>query len=341
MKTVKKAISVAMLIFIHSTIGSAQSLVYYNQSGRHYLGQANSSSIHEIKFMGTTMLVDGEFDKEIIPSATDKVVFEDANFLAGKFAVGSNKFVRFTRGNLQYDITAQKYQLAREQYESCTSKYTVSDNYIVNTEEKDANNHSIIDYYGWGTGKWPTYSGAYDYKTYYKDAKDPDWESKAQWDQDNLQENGWGACAEEDLEFKGRVLTEVETLYFLRHHICSLADVLYNGGTARGLIVFPYDCDVITANSFLMSGMAGNLFADNDYEEKYDEALSACYESVIDYENLCNSGALFLPNGYYWTATSANSAEAFYLYMEGNRICYGYRFTDREKKYKVRLVKDW
>ncbi len=75
-------------------------------------------------------------------SKTSVTFLPTEGVLNGEFSVSATKKVRFSKGNLQYNVTNQTWQFAANQYD-----YLGSSN---------NSNNGVMDLFGWGTGNAPT-----------------------------------------------------------------------------------------------------------------------------------------------------------------------------------------
>lgn len=213
---------------------------------------------------------------------------------AGIFSVGSNKYINFSPGNLQYCAYRGSWRFAPEQY-----------NYIGDANGNIGSKYynGWIDLFGWGTGNNPAKytTNESEYKTFI------DWGG-------NIIENDGSY----DEAGTWRTLTSDEWAYLLskRSNASSLIGVAQVAGT-NGLILLPddWECpDGITFNS----GFGSSYSSVNTY--------NASKWAILE-----SAGAIFLPaGGYrskytlynvqqygnYWTATYEGFSKdgAYYNY---------------------------
>ena len=236
----------------------------------------------------------------------------------GLFSIGENKYVTFSKGNLQYHPKKAEWRFAFNQYD-CIG---------------DANKNISIDYdgwidlFGWGTGDEPiNYSVEYSDYPFFVD---------------------WGTnVIGTDAAYTWRTLSNSEWIYLFnsRPNARSLYGIAQVAGV-NGMIILPDNwSDSIGIN--FKSGLNNNG-SGSGYYAVY-QSFTAEQWSIME-----DAGAVFLPAsgfrygteiydftlfGYYWHKTEYVSESAFYMYFDS-----GYFGTDlpilRYYGYSVRLAKD-
>lgn len=284
---------------------------------------------------------------------------EDSPFLSGKFKVGDDTYVTFATGNLQYNLGTKKYQLAANQWEYlCSNGYSCwlssDDNYVAGTDYTDANGNYVLDLFGWGTGRNPTYASTTD--TDYLG-------STCSWSDNTVtttttsanfnSDDDWGTVAAANVN----ALMGLRTLKYtewrgLFQNQCWAYVKLSGDGISTsvlGLVVFPYGVtsDDITSNGYCTGTIFTNKY--NDYSNNTSTV------GTMTVENLNKSGALFLPaggyrngregyavnqHGYYWSSSVGSSvSRSQNLYFRMGYMAYGNNFL-RHNGSSVRLAKD-
>lgn len=293
---------------------------------------------------------------------------QNSKFPAGPFKVAfypEEKYVTFANGNLLYDIQNKKYKLATTQWEYYNTSYLTPgpqedryDDYytIVNdhiTKTLNEEHPYIIEFYGWGTAKDPTYAP----QDYTSSTNNKYLGSTCTWSDYKVSDSGnfdasddWGTVAARDVpELNGsRTLTYNEWYILVYNHLGTRVtlDVDANNSYA-GIVIFPWGTTSTEALTYLTG--------DNiqiDYAYYYKNNTQGIHMSI---EQLKLSGALFLPfSGYrfwtdkaydakyigmYWSATAEDSDKACYLQIEGSE---GRAYKDgyRSSGKSVRLAKD-
>lgn len=226
----------------------------------------------------------------------------------GVFTVGTNRSVKFSRGNLQYS-TVTGWHFADHQYDAM----------VQYNSNISATNADYIDLFGWGTSgydnKYP-YMSSGDDDDYYSGSiasTNYDWGVYASIDNGQ----GYGVVT-------WRTLTASEWNYLINSRQnasskCALATV--NG--FKGMILLP---DIFTdpyagTNKEFTSG-TGNGYTTNNY-------------SAIEWDNMELEGAVFLPitgyrwetdvydyttAGYYWSATREANGDVQWINFNSSSI---------------------
>ena len=243
--------------------------------------------------------------------------FAKEGALTGAFTINaSGDQIVFSKGNLQYQASTQTWRFAENQYDTIGGE----------NSNISASYSGWIDLFGWGTGNNPinTSQNEEDYATFV------DW--------GNNIEGGW------------RTLTKDEWLYLF----CGRTDAahLFGMGSVNG----------VNGTILLPDNWEGAKFTDtdngldyNEYGYYYNQAgtsYSFHTYTAEQWQTMEKAGAVFLPaagnrngtnvggvgsGGYYWSATSFDESNAYYMYF----ISYGLHsqyFNGRHNAISVRLV---
>ncbi len=213
--------------------------------------------------------------------------------LNGEFSVSGTKKVRFSKGNLQYNVTNQTWQFAANQYD-----YLGSSNSI----------NGVMDLFGWGTGNEPTRTSTNwrDYTTF------SDWAA-------HVVSNGGGNA---DI---WSTLSKEEWAYVLNGRTGASgkrATATVNG--VHGVVLLP-DVWTLPSGCDFTSGIANgwnqNYYDDTEWGKM--EASGAVFFPAAGCRvgtGVSNCGS----NGYYWSASTVynNSYEYAYCFKFGNNYVY-------------------
>ena len=268
----------------------------------------------------------------------------------GEFSVAVGVKVYFSKGNLQYNASTDKWQFAENQYdyiggESSPNSETAYGNNLV-SEDYDG----WIDLFGWGTSgydeKYPymTINDSYSYGNDYDDIIKTNYD----WGKYNAIENGGKQIG------LWRTLSNNQWEYLLDREdgdLCGLAQV----EDINGLVLLPDEWENPDGIDDFVSGN-GDDFETNIY-------------SAEEWEQMESAGAVFLPAagyrdnvsinnadtyGYYWSASANWSSYANYLkfysggfYTSDDSRYYGYSVrlvTNKDrgigKKPKIEMLQD-
>ena len=256
-----------------------------------------------------------EFDSFNADGVRFKVETYGAEYI-GVFSVSSSKKVIFSKGNLQYHPTNNKWRFAEKQWD-----------YIGDANRNISSTYNgWLDLFGWGTGSSPTNSSmsAFYYQNFV------DWVT-----------NQIG----NDIPNTWRTLTNNEWDYLLdtRNNASSLKGVAQVNGV-NGLILLPDDW-TCPSNVPFKSGFH------NSYAGEYFAAYQTF--TADQWSELEAAGAVFLPasgnrngttvsnvqeSGYYWSTTESSNNYAYCLYFLSDEAHIGSYFCGRGQS--VRLVKE-
>jgi len=299
-------------------------------------------------FMGSGVI--NEFRKNGIPiravksgSAVTAQAF-DANGASTKtFTVAEGRTVRFSKGNLQYNVAQNTWRFAENQYD-----YVGNDNSNISSSY-----NGWIDIFGWGTSGWN--SGANAYQPWATSSTNSDYYpggsatnsltgdyANADWGVYNAISNGGNAAG------MWRTMTKDEWNYLLNTRTASTVGGIENARYAKatvggfsGVIILPDDFSLPEGVSdFVNVNTMAADYSDNTY-------------STEDWAKLEAAGTIFLPaagdrngtevgsvgtDGGCWSGTCDNEGGAWYLAFNDDYlyVTSSYRFLGRS----VRLVKD-
>ena len=280
----------------------------------------------------------------------------ESPFINGLVTVNSsNKKVRFSKGNLQYQASTNTWRFAANQYSYVGDGGKTCGNVSGSNNESASSSYSgWIDLFGWGTSgynhgatcyqPWSTSTTNSYYRAYGNASYDLSSSTgQADWGYNTISNGGTG----------WRTLTKDEWMYILKDRegptingqsksLCMKTKV----GDVYGLIIFPdnythptdVSIDKYDINYFIVNW--GSI------RNKY---------SLADWAKMEAAGAIFLPisnvrrgktlvdggdrTGCYWSATHVGDDQANGLYFSTSKVEYQGVY-DRSEGYAVRLVKN-
>ena len=156
------------------------------------------------------------------------------------FSVSDGKYVKFSKGNLQYQPSTDKWRFAEHQYDV-----------YGRSAEDNVGSSGWIDLFAWGTGDDPMFVGNYNYKTYFTD---------------------WGNnYIGNDSPYTWRTLTSDEWEYLLSGRLNSQALWgLAKVNNIEGLIILPDNFESpkgIAFNSGNKDGYQTNVYTPTEWEK--------------------------------------------------------------------------
>lgn len=250
----------------------------------YYKGEFVSKNIEEAKYWWQKAADQGNEDAKGNLETLDQLASINA-FKANRFSVSRTKQVNFSKGNLQYNPSKNKWRFATNQWD-----------YIGDANKNVSSNYNgWIDLFGWGTGKNPTNTSmnADDYRVF------------NDWGRNNISGgNGIGWCT----------LTKSEWVFLLSQRSTN-SGIRYALGTVNGvsgIILLPDKWE--KSNYYLKNT--------NDINAKYNSNNISKSDWINKLEA---NGAVFLPAagsrigsnvqypGYglnYWSATSNGNYDA-------------------------------
>lgn len=234
----------------------------------------------------------------------------EAKYITGVFSVASGTTVHFSRGNLQYKMSTQKFSFMENQYSIVETSGDAGTNY---------SNYNIVSLFGWGTSGWSGTGAAYyqPYNTSTVDASygksvlgasltgeyaNADWGVYNRYDNQNKIECGG--------DYLWRILTDEEMNYLISREktIGGISRLLHGLATVhgvKGLILLPDNWDGSVDASF--------TYGHREWKNIYNGSSSPTWSEME------SAGAVFLPcagyregsdrfahvgeTGYYWTST--------------------------------------
>jgi len=217
-----------------------------------------------------------------------------------KYSVGGTKKVWFSKGNLQYNASTDKWRFAESQLDYIGG----SNSYISSTYS------GWIDLFGWGTGNNPTNSST----SYSQYSTFTDWGSKPITNGGNVA-NRW------------RTLTDDEWSFLLFNRITSsgirFAKAKVNG--VRGVIILPdnwnssYYSLTSTNNT---SADFSNIILMLDWTSKF-EANGAVFLPAAGFRHGTSVSSVE-SNGYYWSSSYPYAEQAYDLSFDDEYMGTGY-----------------
>ncbi|MBQ6307401.1 MAG: hypothetical protein IJK78_12630 [Bacteroidales bacterium] len=256
--------------------------------------------------------------------------------VSGKFTInGNGDRVYFSQGNLQYKANTGIWQFASNQY-----------NYIGDANGSISETYDgWIDLFGWGTSgynhgancyqPWSTSTNYGDYYAYGEYTYNLyDQTGKADWGYNAISNGG-------NTEGQWRTLTNDEW-YYVFYSRPTLSGIRYAKATVdgvNGVILLPNDWDASSYDLNNTNSSGANFTSNTITATDWANTLEA-------------NGAVFLPaagyrygtsvyyvgsSGGYWSSSSGDSYDAYYLYFRS-----GYLNTNngsRDRGFSVRLVR--
>jgi hypothetical protein len=247
--------------------------------------------------------------------------------IPGLFSISNGEYVRFASGNLQYLSSDMFWRFAENQYE------------VINNPCAAAYYPTWSDVFGWGTSGYhnpadplninyqpfdhSTNSAtpgtdAYTYNQYgygpslnMADTNLTGSSASYDWGQYNNIANGgfeeglWRLLSNDEWDY---LLNQRNNASYLRSIGQITGIPTGNGGTTtiQGYIVLADD-----GNANLPAGVTFTPNATSYYTNSY---------TLAQWEALEDTGALFLPAGYYWTSTSGGTGSAYCLAINGTTV---------------------
>lgn len=260
----------------------------------------------------------------------------------GVFSVSSNKKVKFSKGNLQYQASTNTWRFAENQwdYVGTTLVYQGEASGTV----PGSSNHLIsssysgwIDLFGWGTsgynGKKPymTSSISSDYGDRGNNISDTNYDWGVYNEISNGSEKSWRTLTKDEWEY----------VFNKRSTQCGIRYVKAIVNNVNGIILFPdnWNIELYRLNN---TNLNDALFYNNNISQK-------------DWKNIFEKhGAVFLPvagfrfedmvdsidsQGIYWTSTSGNNNDAYLIGFMNEGINTSF-YDRRDVGHSVRLVSD-
>jgi hypothetical protein len=257
----------------------------------------------------------------------------------GKFTINANgDQVYFSKGNLQYQASTQKWQFAAKQYD-----------YIGYNNSNISSSYSgWIDLFGWGTSGWNC--GNIYYRPW--DSNNSDGSlygpsgnynltgsyANSDWGRYNAISNG-GNTAGQWRTLTGGSSGEWYYVFNRRNTSSGIRYAKAQVAGVNGVILLPDDWSTSTY-SLSNTNASGSSFSSN--------IISASQWTTLE-----NAGAVFLPaagsrygtsvngvgsNGYYWSASYYNSIYAYSVYFNGSHL-YENDYYSHYYGFSVRLVR--
>ena len=269
-------------------------------------------------------------------------VFSEAvnmELLNGVFSIGENNYINFSRGNLQYKASTNKWRFANLQYDHIGDENAnISETYS-----------GWIDLFGWGTSgynhgascyqPWST-NGASNQNYYvygsayynlYDQTGQADWGYNAIINGGNTENSGW------------RTLTHEEWVYLLNDRTTNtgIRYVHARVNNVNGLIILPDNwsesyCNLNSINDEGPGYYTTNIFSADQWETL--EQFGAVFLPVSGYRALIdvyNSDYV----GYYWSSSYCDSDFVYHLLFSSESCDPSHTTIRRGNGYAVRLVR--
>lgn len=249
------------------------------------------------------------------------------------FSVSSVKKVWFSKGNLQYLATSNKWQFADNQYD-----YIGGDNSNISPTYD-----GWIDLFGWGTSGYDNHQPCYEPYSISANSTDyydgnltgtTDWGYNAIVNGGNEENKGWRTLKSSEWDY---LLNQRQTPSNKRY-----AKAMVNG--INGLIILPdnWDESFFNLNNTNESGSNynNNVIAADIWTNQL-EAHGAVFLPAGGKRRINNGIEIYLPGrvGYYWSSIKDDATNAYYLYFNENNLNAKYS-AQRCHGNSVRLVFD-
>lgn len=243
-------------------------------------------------------------------SSTSVTFLPTEGVLNGEFSVSQSKKVRFSKGNLQYNVTNQTWQFADNQYD-----YLGSNN----------NASSLVDYFGYGNSTTLTFTSN----------NDSDFQTWNDWGQNSITNGGGTANI-------WSTLTSDEWGYLLgRSNGTKYGSATVDG--KKGFVILPDNWTTTPAGLSFTSGVSSNNVYSMD-EWKDMEDAGAVFLPAAGNRPSSTSGISNVGNhGFYWTSTGYNDPTKAYSFKFGGTGSSSYAYnanyeSNRHHGLSVRLV---
>ena len=247
------------------------------------------------------------------------------------FSVSDTKKVVFSRGNLQYTQSTNKWEFADEQWETIGSANVSNDTLA-----------DKIDLFGWSANNTTTPWGI----STSQDATNDYQGTFVDWGKNIGDGNTW------------RTLTKDEW-YYLFHTRSSAISRFLTGSVngVKGIILLPDNWSYPEGIKRKESGVIFSLVTNNGFPYFYGNSGNNSFSwntyTLADWQLMEQAGAVFLPVGYregtsvkddagrYWSSSEDESRAnfAYHLYIS-NSLLYAQLTTYRSEGMSVRLVRD-
>lgn len=294
----------------------------------------------------------GRVYAHVFDNASHAFVVEviETGMLPGEFSIASGSKVRFSKGNLQYQASENKWQFAANQYD-----YIGSDNASISSTYS-----GWIDLFGWGaTGYWddrsatsgtppaPKYQKNYQaYSTSKSDISyggginnygyGPDYDVSTKYNLSVEHRSDWGynaIYAGDNLTSGWRTLTNDEWGYLFGN------STERNGKYKCGVTVCGKTNCVVVAPDQCLNGYTFDKTITSYTSDEWETAEAAglvCLPAAgyREVTALSEVGS----NGYYWSSTCQYAYMAFRFTLSSSAVSCGNEY--RYYGYSVRLVKD-
>jgi len=258
------------------------------------------------------------------------------------FSVSDTKKVHFSRGNLQYNASQNKWRFALRQYNmSCSDNANASETY-----------DGWIDLFGWGTSGWNSgatyfqpwvttedFGGGYmpggDYMNNLTDAY-----ADADWGVYNRISNGGNKAGQ------WRTMTKDEWEYLLGENTKRSGKWGYAtiNGVFKGLVVLPDEWTTPSSLTFTAGRQTGdNAYSTNTYSHAEWEKMQAAGAVFLPADGIRWNGTVvdYVNNwGSYWSSTACDDNSNAHNYGFDRYNPMGTECSSRSYGMSVRLVAD-
>ena len=241
-------------------------------------------------------------------SSTSVTFLPTEGVLNGEFSVSSSKKVRFSKGNLQYNVSNQTWQFAANQYDYLGSSNNAS---------------SIVDYFGYGNSTTLTFTSS----------NNNDFQTWNDWGQNSITNGGVNG----DI---WSTLTSAEWDYLLKRS----SGTKYGGATVdgkKGFVILPDDWTTPAGRTFTPGVSSNNSYTADEWAVMEDAGavfLPAAGNRPSSTSGISNVGT----HGFYWTTTGYDPTYAYSVKFGGTgSSSYAYDAdykSERHHGLSVRLV---
>ena len=271
----------------------------------------------------------------------------DDGSIHAKFSIADNKYVYFSKGNLQYRASTNTWRFAENQWDYVGTQHGnvswVNGGTVVGSDNSDISSSysGWIDLFGYGTSgyiekPYNTSKSINNYRQWHIAGTNSDWGGF------NVFSNAIGPW---------RTLTNKEWDYLINRHsgllygVASVNDVI-------GLVLLPDEWD-LSASNFISQAedWTSNVYSLQEWEEM--QSLGAVFLPAAGYRKGTEVGRNFyddfeLREGFYWSSTGLDSPTfrpyqfrfASYARAHGGHFIEKTYFTDAYYGLSVRLVRD-
>lgn len=228
--------------------------------------------------------------------------------LNGEFSVSATKKVRFSKGNLQYNVGNQTWQFAANQYDYLGSSNNAS---------------SLVDFFGYGNSTTLTFTSN----------NNNNFQNWTDWGQNSITNGGdngdiWSTLSSDEWD------------YLLNRS----SGTKYGGATVggkKGFVILPDDWTTPAGRTFNPGVSSNNTYTADEWAAM--EAAGAVFLPAAGNRPSSTSGISNVgTNGFYWTSTGYDNTYAYSVKFGGSgSSSYAYQAdykSERRHGLSVRLV---